>query len=48
MCQKKKVIFKKEKKSSEGLDSKKYNEYCIPNGKTKRNTDVVFLKNIID
>lgn len=44
VCAKRRRTFSKRKKSSDGLDSKKYNEYCIPNGKTKRNTGCCISK----
>lgn len=44
ICAKKRRSFSKRKKSSDGFDSKKYNEYCIPNGKTKRNTGCCISK----
>ena len=44
ICAKKRRSFSKKKKSSDRLDSKKYNEYCIPNGKTKRNTGCCISK----
>ena len=44
VCAKRRRSFSKKKKSSDGLDAKKYNKNCLPNGRKKRTTGCCISK----